>query len=145
MWRRERPARLPDHARPRPTTPEWFVLCREGRFRAVCKWVVTHSNFGISIMDITLSFYGVYVKSLRANSGTLVWLPYGATVRDAARAYENMKGVKVLSVVGAGCEMLFMILDVVIPRNHGGRRASMRLPQGLQQSCCRSQRQQRPQ
>ena len=103
MWRRERPARPRPNTPDCPTTPEWFVLCREGRFRAVCKWVVTHSNFGISIMDITLSFYGVYVKSLRANSGTLVWLPYGATVRDAASAYENMKRVKVVRVVGAGC------------------------------------------
>ena len=54
-------------------------------------------------MDITLSFYGVHVKSLRANSGNQVWLPYGATVRDAASAYENMKRVKVVRVVGAGC------------------------------------------
>ena len=43
------------------------------------------------------------VKSMRANYTTQVWLPYGAKVRDAASAYESMKGVKVLRVVGAGC------------------------------------------
>ena len=86
-------------------------------------------------MDITLSFYGVHVKSLRANSGNQVWLPYGATVRDAASAYENMKGVKVLRVVGGGGvldddEPLFSMKNGVIVLASGADYFNVRVERG---------------
>ena len=62
-------------------------------------------------------------------------MPYGATVRDAASAYENMKGVKVLRVVGAGGvldddEPLFSMKNGVIVLASGADCFNVRVERG---------------